>query len=392
MEPDFCKEKATDSIEAHKRDLFNISFELYSNPEIAYQEFKASKLLKDYLANNEFAIEHNIGGVETAFRASFGKKKKGPTVAFVAEFDALPGIGHGCGHNLIAAGAVGAGIGVTKALQETNLDGAIQIIGTPAEDYTEGKQGKIRLLESGAFDNLSAALMFHPWVEDAVIMNDLGCVVLDVKFEGRTAHAAADPWNGRNALDAVVMTYNGLSMLRQQIKSEARIHIIIPEGGRSVNVIPEKASARIMYRSMNMSYLEELGQKIAQCAEGASLASGTEVLIQEKTRVLNTKFNDPLFKIVSSNCELFGIKLKRPDCLYASSDFGNVSHRTPALAFFVKTHEENTPWHSVQVRDGSIRELAQEGMVTAAKILAMSAVDLIKHPELMASVTDAFGK
>lgn len=392
MEVEVFKEKARDCIELHKKDLFDISFELYSNPEIAYQEVGASRLLKDYLGKNGFSIEHNIGGIETAFRASFGKKKKGPTIAFIAEYDALPGIGHGCGHNLIAASAVGAGMGVAKALHESNIDGQVEIVGTPAEDYTEGKQGKIRLLESGVFDNINASLMFHPFVETAAIMNDLGCIIMDATFKGKTAHAAADPYNGRNALDGVVMTYNGLSMLRQQIKSEARIHMIIPGGGRSVNVIPEEARARIMFRATDMAYLEELNQKIAKCIEGASITTDTEVVTQKVSSAFNHKFNEHLFKIVSNNCKFFKMKLRKPDRLFASSDFGNVSHHIPALQFAMQTHKPNTPWHSVEVRDGSIKEFAQERMVIAAKVLAMSASDLLIYPELMEKVNNAFNK
>jgi amidohydrolase len=374
------KAKARDHVESLKRDLFKISHELYLNPEIAFQEVGSSKLLLDYLGKHGFSIEQGIGGISTAFRASFGEKEGGPTIALVAEYDALPIIGHGCGHNLIAAGAVGAGIGVAGVLTDSGLDGRIEVIGTPAEEYTEGEPGKVRLLESGVFDHINACLMFHPWGETSAIMNDLGCIVMDAAFEGRTAHAAADPWNGRNALDGVVATYNGLSMLRQQIRSDARIHMIITDGGSAVNVIPEKGRTRIMFRSSDMSYLEELAQKVIRCIEGASMATETQVSYRRLNKIYNTRLNEVLCSIVSNNFELFGIKLKRPDRLFASSDFGNLSQRVPAFSFFMKTHKPDIPWHSTEVRDASLKEEALEGMITAAKVLAMSAIDIISNP------------
>ena len=390
MGRDLVKKKTVDYIESLRQDLCDISFELYSYPEVAYQEVRACKLLKDYLTKNDFLIEHSVGGIETAFRASFPKRSKGPKIAFIAEYDALPGIGHGCGHNLIAAGAVGAAIGVARTLKESNITGQIEVIGTPAEEYTEGKAGKVLLLESGVFDTLDVCLMFHPWTENAVIVNDMAFTVMDVTFSGQAAHAAADPWNGRNALDGVVMTYNGLSVLRQQIRTDARIHIIIIEGGSAVNVIPEKAKARIMLRSQDMSYLNELDQRIARCIEGASIASETKVATLKLTTIYNTNFNDLLFEIVSRNSKFFGIELKKPDHMYASSDFGNVTHHIPALSFMMETHKPNIPWHSSIVRDASISEEANNGMITAAKILSMSAIDVMTKPELVKGIKTEF--
>lgn len=392
MERASLKENAINFIEGLRKNLCDISFEIHSHPEVAYQEVRACRLLKDYLAKNQFSIEDNVGGIETAFRASFRGKTGGPTIAFLAEYDALPGIGHACGHNLIAAGAVGAFIATARVLRESDLTGKIEIIGTPAEEYTEGKAGKIRLLESNVFDNIDACLMFHTWTYSRIIINNLAFMVLDVTFEGKAAHSTIDPWSGLNALDGVVITYNGLSVLRQQMRAEAKASIIITEGGTAANIIPEKARARIMLRSPNLTYLDELSGKVAKCIEGASIATETKADIDNVTTVYNIKFNKILADIVSNNFRLLGIKLKKPEQSIGSTDFGNVSHLIPGIHFYVKTHESDIPWHSTGIRDGSTAELAHDGMIAAAKILAMSAIDIMADPKLMEDIRRDFSQ
>lgn len=390
MSAEGFKERASGYIESVKKDLFELSLKIHSQPETAYQEKTACRTLEDFLYKTGFTIEHGIGGIETAFRASQGTKGNGPTVAFMAEYDALPGIGHGCGHNLIASGAAGAAMGAAAVLNDSGLNGRIEVIGTPAEEYTEGKAGKVLLLEAGIFDAVDICLMFHPWTETIAIANDLGFKVMDVTFKGKTAHAASDPWNGINALDGVVLTYVGISALRQQVRDDARIHIIITEGGKVVNVVPDQAKARIMFRSKDIDYLEELDRKIEACIKGASIASLAKVRTDKLTKIYATRFNEVLFQIVSDNFKFFKIELRKPDNLPISGDFGNVSHRVPSFGFMMKTHPENVPWHSVEARDGAIKQAGHEGMIMAAKVLAMSAIDIIVREDLMKRIKQEF--
>jgi amidohydrolase len=375
------KEEAALHVENVREEAQKIAAKLLENPETAYKEEVSAKLLKDFLKEKGFSIEEKLSGLATAFRASFGRST-GRRVAFVAEYDALVGIGHGCGHNLIAAGAVAAAVGVAEVLRKRELEGRIEVIGTPAEECTFGDPGKVPLLVSGIFDGLDACLMFHPWDETIAIVNDLGVIVLDLTFEGQTAHAAADPWNGKNALDGVVGAYNLMSLLRQQMKPDGRISIMVTDGGQAVNIIPERASARVMIRSMDMSYLELLLDRVTKCTEAAALATGTKLEIKTVMKVFSTKMWDHLYEIVSRNFLSYGIELQKPTQLFGSSDFGNVTHRVPAFAFCMQTHPRGTRWHSTAVRDGSIEKLALDGMVLAAKVMADSAIDVLAMHEV----------
>lgn len=375
------KEAAVSHVEEVREEARKIAVKLLENPETAYKEVVSAKILKDFLKEKGFLIEENLSGLATAFRASFGRSE-GRGVAFVAEYDALVEIGHGCGHNLIAAGAVAAAVGVAEVLRNGELDGRIEVIGTPAEECTFGDPGKVPLVASGVFDGLVACLMFHPWDETIAIVNDLGVIVLDLTFEGQTAHAAADPWSGKNALDGVIGAYNLISFLRQQMKPDGRIHIMVTDGGQAVNVIPERASARVMIRAMDMYYLEDLIDKVTKCAEAAALGTGTKLKIKTVMKSPNTKTWDHLYEIVSRNFLSYGIELRKPQHLFGSSDFGNVTHRIPAFAFGMQTHPRGTRWHSTAVRDGSIEKPALDGMILAAKVLAASAIDVLAMHEM----------
>jgi amidohydrolase len=309
-------------------------------------------------------------------------------VAFLAEYDALPQVGHGCGHNLIGTGAAGAALGVAAVMGD--LPGTIQVIGTPAEEFTEGLAGKIRLLDQGVLSGVDVCLMFHPWTETAVAKRDFGFMVFEVSFRGQAAHAAADPHHGLNALDAVVLTYNSISALRQQVKPDARIHCIITHGGDAVNIIPHETSARIMFRSTEPNDLEALAARIEACIQGAALSTGTEAEVQKLTHVQPSRFNATLCSIVEGNMNALGIDLRSIELWGASSDFGNVSQEIPALSMLVKTHEPGVNWHSKAVAEGAVTRLAHAGMLLAAKALALSAIALLTDADLLASVRKDF--
>jgi len=382
------KELIYEKIDAERNDLIGLSCKIQEHPEVAYEEEKASAWLSDFLEARGFKVERNAGGLPTAFIASRTGKAPGSRIAFLAEYDALPKIGHGCGHNLIGTAAVGAACGIATVID--NLNGAVLVIGTPAEEFTEGKAGKIILLDQGAFSGVGVCLMIHPWTYTAVARSDFGFIILDVIFFGKPAHAAADPWNGLNALDAVVHTYNGISLLRQQMKPDARIHCIITEGGDVVNVIPNRASLRIMFRSPEVNYLQELSEKIQNCAQAASIATGTRIEINKVTHVMPSRFNPARFAVTRRNTEALGGILEIKDFWGASSDFGNLSHAVPALSMLIKTHEPGINWHSEAVARGAISEPAHNSMVLAAKVLAASALDLLTNPGLIEKVQQDF--
>jgi amidohydrolase len=383
------KDRAIARIDEVRDELTELSDRIQANPETAYQEFKAASWLSQFLEEHGFSVEREAGGLPTAFVATCEGKAPGPTLAFLAEYDALPEVGHGCGHNLIGVGAVGAGAGL--ASQMADLGGTIKVIGTPAEEFTEGKAGKIRLLEEGAFSDIDIALMFHPWTVTAAATCDFGFIVYDVTFRGKTAHAAADPWNGKNALDAVVLTYNNIGLLRQQLKPDARVHQIITHGGDAANVIPDQASIRVMFRSIDPSYLEELEIKVLSCVRGAAEASGTEVETQKVTHVKPSRFNPELYQIAKSNMAALGESLDTMGNWGCSSDFGNVSQMLPSIYLLIETHDSGINWHSDKVSRGSRTPKAHDGMILMAKTLAMSAVDLLADPQLIMKAKEAWG-
>jgi amidohydrolase len=377
------KHDAVTQIDAAEAELTDLSCKIQAHPELAYEEFSASTWLSDFLEARGFEVVRGAGGLPTAFVATRFGNGEGPNLAFLAEYDALPGIGHGCGHNLIGVGAVGAALGVSAVL--SHLSGSIQVIGTPAEEYTDGKAGKIKLLEAGVFADVDACLMFHPWTETALALADLGFGIFDATFRGQTAHAAGDPWNGLNAQDAAVLTYSAVSVLRQQLRPDARVHCLITHAGDAVNIIPMRSSIRVMFRAPEPGYLQELSVKVGHCAEGAALATGTRLELEEITRVQPSRLNPTMCRLVEENMTEVGQPPHRMELWPVSSDFGNVSQALPSLSLLIRTHEPGTIWHSRAVAETATSDQAHAGMLLAAKVLAMSAIDLFAEPGLLKS-------
>ena len=304
MEVRKLKVQAGNAVDSVTEELVDLSQRIQSHPETAYEEFQAASWITDVLERHGFEVQRGLAGVETAFVARLAGKTVGPRVALVAEYDALAGVGHGCGHNLIAAGAVGAALGLKAVMPQ--LEGVLELFGTPAEECTSEPGGKIRLIEVGAFDGVDACVMFHPWAATQLVGSDLAVAALDISFKGKAAHAAADPWRGRNALDGVLLTYTNINALRQHVKSDVRIHGIVTRGGDAANVVPDKASGRFAVRSADKDYLEEVVPRVEDCARGAMLATGTQVVPERPITLENTLPNGVLTYIVTVDPEAQG--------------------------------------------------------------------------------------
>jgi amidohydrolase len=261
------KDEISTRIDALRPDLERIGRDIHANPEIAYEEHKAVGWLAELLKKQGFSVELGVANTETAFVAS-RRNGTGPTVAFLSEYDALRGLGHGCGHNLIATASAGAGIALADALDR--LPGRVLVIGTPAE---EGGGGKIRLIRAGIFQEVDAAMMFHPDTRTQVLHWALAVTHMHFEFIGRAAHASGDPEKGINALDAFVLAYNGISLLRQQVKEGARLHGFLKEGGTAPNIIPERTSGEFLVRARDEAYMQELVQKVKNIFQAAALAT-----------------------------------------------------------------------------------------------------------------------
>ena len=306
------------TIEGSKQELFDLSRDVHAHPELNYQEFYSSNALAGFLEKHNLQVERGIGGVETAFRATIpGGAGEGPTIAVLAEYDALPEIGHGCGHNLIAMAAMGAALGLQA--NAADLPGRIEIIGTPAE---EGGGGKIRLLEAGVFDGVDATLSSHPFSNRTVIPAaapkgeswSLAMVGYRYMFHGRAAHAAAAPEAGINALNAVIHLFTGIDALRQHLRDDVRMHGVITDGGLAPNVVPEFAAANFMLRSRDGQYLSnEVVGKVASIAEGAAAMTGARLEVEEFYPFYeNVQPNVVLAQAMAANIEALGIRLDEP--------------------------------------------------------------------------------
>jgi amidohydrolase len=384
------KESAWAAIEDCRPELEAVALRILEHPELGYAEVQASRWLSELLETHGFEVERPYGGLETAFRAGAGREKL-PNLAFLAEYDALPEVGHGCGHNLIGPAAVGAALGMAAVADR--LGGSVSVIGTPAEEYLGQVEGKLKLLEAGALQDVDVALMVHPQYANRILGGDLGFVACEISFAGRPAHAAADPWNGANALDGLLLTFNNINALRQQLHPEIRVHGIVTDGGQAPNIIPARASAQLMVRADTPEKLEAAYTRVEDCARAGALASGTEVIISRTTTVYNSRLNPTLNRLILENFSLLGEEMDETPCqLGGSSDFGNVSQVLPAAMFLVETHPPGIAWHSAEVTWASGDALALRGMLTGAKVLAGVAVDLLGDALLLAQVQEDFSR
>jgi len=382
------KEHIGAAVERLGDDLEQLSRRIHDNPELGYQEVKAAGWLVEFLTGQGFKVERGVGGVETAFRGTL-ETGAGPTIAILCEYDALPGIGHACGHNAIAAAGAGAGAALA-AVRDRLPKGRILVIGTPAE---EGGGGKVRLIRAGVFRDVDVAMMVHGFDRWLGHMDLLAITRLGFEFTGRAAHASTDPWEGVNALDAVIQTFNNVSMLRQQMRPEARVHGIVTNGGQAPNIIPESAAATFLVRAPRLDLLAELRKRVIACAEGAAASSGTSLKVIElaETSYEPLKRNETLLGAFRANLGTLGVKEGPPltDRL-ASSDIGNVSQVIPTIQPLMQIAPDGTPIHSRAFEAAAVTPLARAGTLAAAKAMAMTTYDLLSDPALVAKARREF--
>src|ERR671939_1539579 len=323
-------------------------------------------------------------GMATAFKAELGRAPR-PRIAILAEYDALPGLGHGCGHNLIGTSAIGAGLALKDVIDQ--LDGSVWVLGTPAEESAAPNAGgKVHMVKAGVFDDVDAAIMFHPATETAITPDrSLAARGFEFFFHGRAAHAAGAPEEGINALDAVVLFYNAISVLRQQVRSDVRIHGIILSGGAAANIIPDYAAIRYRTRADDSEYLTDVVERVIACAEGAARATGCKLEWKEyMPGYENTLPNAVLMELMTSNLRGIGLQVNtdRKRQGRGSTDFGNVSRRVPGVEARVAITEDwDGPGHSVAFPAAAGSDQGRQAMLIAAKGLAMTAVDLLTNPD-----------
>ena len=386
-------DNTNNAVDASRQELRHICLDIHAHPELNYQEHHAAQLLSDTLERHGFAVERGIGGVETAFSAVLqGRSGDGPTIAILAEYDALPDVGHGCGHNLIATTAVGAGLGIQANLEM--LPGRVVVLGTPAE---EGGGGKIRLLEAGVFNDVDVVLSSHPSSNRTFVPTDiplseswsLAMVGYRYAYHGKAAHAAAAPEAGVNALNAVIHLFTGIDALRQHLREDVRIHGIISDGGKAPNVVPDFAAANFMLRCRDREYLSEVVvDKVRQVAEGAALITGARLEVSPFYPFYeNVLPNGVLAGAIRDNASKVNLRI---DELVlgrrgsgASTDFGNVSQVIPAFEMRYAVSDEPVASHSTEMCTVSASEAAFAQAITVAKVLALTAGDLLTNRVLL---------
>ncbi|HET6504271.1 MAG TPA: amidohydrolase [Amycolatopsis sp.] len=366
--------------------LTELSADLHAHPELALAEFHAADRLTGLLEKDGFAVERGVAGLPTAFVAGVGQGA--PVVAFLCEYDALAGVGHGCGHNLIAAGGVGAALALHRALGE-DFTGTVRCIGTPGE---EGAGGKITELEAGVFADVDAALMFHPGDRSLPWRHATAAAHLDVTFHGVAAHAAAAPASGRSALSAIVQLFVSIDSLRQFIPETARIHGIITDGGQAVNIVPERTSAALMVRALTQQGVEDLLARVRACADAAAAATGTTSEITIGKVYAERKNNHTIATRVASHLARLGESMREPVLRggTGSSDIGNVSLVLPAIHPYLQIAPEGTPAHSHAMAEAAAGPQAQQRMLHMAEALAATGADLLTDPALFDTVREEF--
>ncbi|NTW04109.1 MAG: M20 family metallopeptidase, partial [Oscillochloris sp.] len=340
----------------------------------------ASARLGDILSEFGAHVERGIAGMPTAFAARLPGGNPGPKVAIIAEYDALPEVGHGCGHNIIATAALGAGLALARL--GAHLPGSVAVIGTPAEESTvPNAGGKIPILAHGYFDEMDAAIMIHPLTEDGIDSDSsLVAYGLDFSFYGQAAHAAANPHEGINALDAIIVMFSSIGLLRQQVRSDARIHGVITHGGTAPNVIPSYTACRFRVRATDPAYARDLVRRVVACAEAGAAATGARMeWCEYMPAYLNMVPNHTIGAAFKANLETLGrlIPERKERGSAGSTDFGNVSHRLPVACAMLKICGPEAGWHTLEVAAATRTPAGHAAIVDGAKSLAMTALDIL---------------
>ena len=381
------KARIAAAVEAARDEIIELSHRIHADPELAFEEYHASAWVAEALGRHGYDVVHPAGTLATAIRATRrgGRGGDGPRIGILAEYDALPGLGHGCGHNTMAASGVGAAIALAAVADR--LPGEIVFLGTPAEERGSGKQ---IMLDDGLFDGLDAALLYHPCDRSHVEARALASEDADVVFTGLQAHASSDPWKGKNALDALILLFSSVGLWRQQLRPSSRVHGIIREGGTAANIIPDHTAAWFMLRSDNEADYERMRDRFRELCEAAALATETTVEVAFSGLARTMRNNPVLAKRFRANMAAYGIADMGDDPSAGSTDMANVSWFCPTIHPDLAIAPEGTPGHSIRFRDAAATPRADETTLLASTLVAQTAVDLFLDPELVAAAWEAF--
>lgn len=389
VDSESLKKEAIAEIDSISKKLIEISDRIHAQPEIGHKEFETSKLLSSELEKAGFRVEKPVCGLATAFKATMPGKPGGPTVALLAEMDALEGIGHGCGHNIIGTASLGAALALKKIMPQIN--GNLVVYGTPAEEGgVENAGGKVIMASEIA--KADVAMMVHPSSNTLVNATSIAREAMEFEFFGKSAHAGGSPHEGVNALNAVIHFFTLVDSLRQHVKPDVRLHGIITDGGKAANVVPEHAAAKMYVRAKDKGYMKEVVEKVKKCAEGAAVATGTTMKVRDYANTLeNMMTNHALAEAMKKNWQEIGVKVGELDRESGgSTDMGNVSQVVPSIHPYIAIGPDKMPGHSTEFVKAAASEQGHQGLIYAAKGLAMTAIDVFTDPGLLANIKKEF--
>ena len=378
------------SVSAVHNELLALSHDIHAHPEIGYEEFHAAEVTTALLARHGFVVERPIAGLETAFRATKGSGSL--RISLCAEYDALPDVGHACGHNIIASSSIGAALALGEIADE--LDATIVVFGTPSE---EGGGGKVDMINAGLFDDVHLSMMVHPWPTERLEAQCLAVVGFELTFFGKEAHASAAPWEGRNTVDALTLAQVAIGLLRQQLRPGDQVHHMVKTGGSFANIIPAKSVAQFMCRSINIERLNELRVRVDKCFQAATLATDTSYEIEVLGHEFSHMISDgDILKHYRSNAERFGRTFELDDEGVAkptiSTDMANVSLVTPSIHPLIKIETNGATNHQPEFTASCITASADQAVLEGAMILAMTAVDTALDGPLRARLLERIAR
>jgi len=383
------KQQVCADIDSRSADLISISHEIHAHPELNFEEKFAHDILTQYIADSKLKVNRGAFELDTAFDVSV-RGGNGPTVAVICEYDALPGIGHACGHNIIATAGLGAGVALSAVAELCG--GNLRLMGTPAE---EGGGGKVEMARKGAFKNIDAAMMIHPSDRDLARMNAIAIQQLFVRFEGLAAHAAVSPDKGKNALDAAVLGYMNVAAMRQHIRPTERVHGIFTKAGEKPNIVPREAEMDWYVRSDTIETLQPLKARIAKCLEAGAMAADCTISFDwQKNTYADLVDNLPLLTSYVLNSAQMGRDLTTdflPGTGGGSTDMGNLSYLVPSIHPMLQVAPHGVSLHSAQFAEFTASKDADKAILDGAKIMAMTAIDMWLSETLNSEVQNAFG-
>jgi amidohydrolase len=386
MDVEAIRQRVAAKIEANAQPLIELSRTIHQHPELGGEERRSVQALTGFLEQHTIPVERPYVGIETAFRATVAGRAPRPRVALLAEYDALPGIGHGCGHNVICTMSVGAAVGLKEVMGP--LSASAEVIGSPAE---ETRGAKVDMLEKGAFDDVDFAMMLHPAPVTAIRMKSLALEPLEFTFHGKSAHAAQAPDQGVNALNAVISLFNHVDALRQHVKSDVRMHGIVTAGGEAPNIVPERAQARFYLRAPDREYLRELRRKVENCAEAAALATGSRLEVRRFENPFDNILTNPvLADAMRRNFEGLGETVIDEMSDGASTDMGNVSQAVPSIHGTIRIAQPGSALHTREFAQAAGSESGDRAVILGAKVLALTALDILTDRSRLTAMTEAF--